>query len=138
MIVAVVLFVVVAPWTKTTGTLLTLTETGALLALLPALSRATAVNVCVPLAVVRLFHEIEYGEVVTGLPRLLPSRTNCTEATPTLSLAEAVTVTVLATVEFATGAVMDTVGGVTSIIGVLNVKSAEEARFPAASLECTR
>src|SRR5947199_7061573 len=95
MFVAVALIVVAAPWIKRTGTLLTFTEIGALLAVFPAVSRATAVNVCVPLAVVRLFQEIEYGEVVTGLPRLLPSWTKCTETTPTLSMVDTYTLMVL-------------------------------------------
>jgi hypothetical protein len=52
-----------------------------------------------------------YGAVVTGVPRLAPSRVNCTLLTPTLSVALAVTDTPPVRVAPVEGAVIDTVGG---------------------------
>ena|SRR5437016_2235250 len=59
MLAALASLVVAAPCTKIIGTLLTVTGMGALVALLPAASRATAVKVCAPFATVRVFHEME-------------------------------------------------------------------------------
>src|SRR5213594_2144150 len=121
------------------GALTTVTLTAAAVAVLPAASRATAVRVCTPLLAAVVFHERTCGAVVTSAPRFAPSSLNCTPTTPTLSVALAETVTVPATVEPAAGAVMDTVGGVVSgNAAVVNVKSAETARFPAASRDFTR
>jgi hypothetical protein len=93
--------------------LFTKTVTNALAPRLPAASLATAVNVCVPFATVEVSHEIEYGDVVSSA-RLTPSGLNCTPATPTLSLALAVTVSVPDTVGPDAGEVRETVGGVVS------------------------
>src|SRR6059036_2605324 len=125
---------------ETTGDALsTVTLTAADVAVLPAASRATAVKVWDPLTASVVFHEREYGAAVTSAPRFAPSSLNCTPTTPTLSVALAETVTVPETVEPAAGAVMETVGGVVSGgATVVNVKSAETARFPAASRDFTR
>jgi hypothetical protein len=53
---------------------------------------------------------------VTSAPRFAPSSLNCTPTTPTLSAALAETVVVPATVAPAAGAVIETVGGVLSLV----------------------
>src|SRR5205809_3067097 len=117
----------------------TVTLTAAVVAVLPAASRATAIRLWEPPATSVVFHEREYGTVVSSAPRLTPSSLNCTPTTPTLSVALAETVTVPATVEPAAGAVMDTVGGMVSgAARVVNVKSLETARLPTASRDFTR
>src|SRR5881296_1492230 len=117
----------------------TVTLTAADVAVLPAASRATAIRLWEPPATSVVFHEREYGTVVSSAPRLAPSSLNCTPTTPTLSVALAETVTVPATVAPAAGAVIDTVGSVVSGSGaVVNVTSADVARFPAASRDFTR
>ena len=81
----------------------------------PAASRARAVSVCGPFAAVVVFQDTEYGLVVSSAPRLTPSSRNCTPATPTPSLAAAVTFTVPSRPRRpAAGAVTVTVGGVVS------------------------
>src|SRR2546430_1172628 len=84
-----------------------------------------------------VFQEMEYGAAVTSAPRLAPSSLNCTPTTPTSSEALADTVIVRETVVPFSNEVMETVGGVLSI-SVVNVKSDEVARFPAASFDFTR
>lgn len=42
----------------------------------PATSRATAVKVCVPFVAPAVFHDIEYDERVSSVPRLTPSSLN--------------------------------------------------------------
>src|SRR5213083_3738714 len=122
---------VLAMLLRSGGALSTVTLTALAGAVLPAASRATAVKLWEPLATRVVFQEIAYGAAVTSAPRLTPSSLNCTPTTPTLSVALAETVTVPATVTPAAGAVMDTVGGVVSGgAAVVNVKSAETARFP--------
>src|SRR5258708_4600166 len=114
----------------------TVTVTGAEGVLLPAASRAIAVTVCGPLLAVTVSPDIEYGAVVSSAPRFAPSMLNCTPATPTLSAALAVTVTVADTVWPLLGEVMLTVGGVVSGGGALatvTVIGAEVVRVPAAS-----
>ena len=96
------------------STLFTVTTTARDVVRLPAASRATAVSVWLPLAAVAVFHEIEYGAVVSSAPRLMPSSLNCTPATPTLSAAVAETVTAPLSVAPASGAVSATVGGIVS------------------------
>jgi len=96
----------------------TLTVIAAEVAVLPAASLATAVKLCEPLLAVVVFHEIEYGAAVTSAPRFTPSSLNCTPTTPTLSVALAETVTVPETEAPATGAVMETAGGVASFTTV--------------------
>ncbi len=62
-----------------------------------------------------VFHVTEYGDVVSSAPRFAPSSRNWTPDTPTLSDAEAETVTAVPrTVAPAAGAVTETVGGVAS------------------------
>src|SRR6266516_5381982 len=58
------------------GALDTVTVTGADVVRLPAASRAMAVMVCEPFAVVVVFQETEYGAEVSGAPRLPPSSWN--------------------------------------------------------------
>ena len=81
---------------------------------LPAASRARAVSVCGPLAAVVVFHATVNGAAVSSAPSALPSRRNCTPATPTPSDASAETVAVPLSVAPAEGAVTDTVGAVVS------------------------
>src|SRR5262249_43231029 len=92
----------------------TVTLTAVAVVWLPAASRARAERVCVPLDAVALFHEIEYGGVVSSAPRAAPSSRNWTATTPTVSAAFADTVTVPVAVDPLAGAVIETVGGVVS------------------------
>ncbi len=101
--------------------LLTVTVTVVDVCVLPAASLATAVSAWVPLPTVVVFHEIEYGAVVSSAPTLVPSTLNCTPATPTLSEAFADTVTVFCTVVLFAGAVMETVGAVVSALFTVTV-----------------
>src|SRR3989442_11784762 len=94
--------------------LFTVTVTADEVVVLPAASRATAVSVCVPFATVFVSHEMEYGAVVSSAARFAPSSLNWTPATPTLSLAVALTVIVLLTVVPLDGALIVTLGGVVS------------------------
>ena len=83
-----------------------------------------------------VFHETEYGALVSSAPRLLPSSMNWTPATPTLSEALAVTLIVPETIDPGAGDVMLTAGGVVSGGGPLEtvtVTVADVAVFPAAS-----
>src|SRR5260221_10449981 len=100
---------------------------------LPAASRATAVNVCVPFPTVVVFHDTEYGELVSSTPRLLPSTRNCTPATPTLSDAVALTVVVPDTVAPFAGELMLTLGAVVSVFDTVTVTADDVFRLPAAS-----
>jgi len=76
------------------------------------------------------FHEMEYGAVVSSAPTLAPSTLNCTPATPTLSVAFALKVTVLETVELAAGAVRVTVGLVVSPPVVTSTFASQVALAP--------
>src|SRR5204862_27971 len=109
------------------------TVTGEEVVRLPAASRAVAVSVCEPLPTVVVFQETEYGDDVSSAPRLAPSTRNCTPATPTLSEAEALTVTDPETVAPDAGAVMLTAGGVVSAFDTVTVTGEEVVRLPAAS-----
>ena len=101
------------------GRLDTVTVTAADVRVLPAASRAMAVRVWVePLAAAVVSQVREYGAAVSSVPRLVPSSWNCTPATPTLSEAPAVTLTVPETVSPLAGDVRLTVGGVVSGGGV--------------------
>src|SRR5439155_3411576 len=115
--------------------LLTVTFTAAVVAELPAASLATALTLWLPFALTVVFQDIEYGAVVTSAPRFTPSSLNCTPTMPTLSMALAETVTVPATEAPATGAVMETAGGVVSgtRLLTLTLTAAEVAELPAAS-----
>jgi hypothetical protein len=78
-----------------------------------------------------------YGAAVTGAPVFALSTLNCTLATPTLSVALAVTVTVPEIVALAAGEVMETVGEVVSP-AVANIMSGLEALELLASVDRTR
>ena len=69
---------------------------------------------------------------MSSAPRLAPSSLNWTPATPTLSEAVAETVIVAETVEPLAGLVIETAGGVVSLLTV-TVTGEEVVRFPAAS-----
>src|SRR3954471_3409891 len=88
----------------------------------PAASRARALSVCDPLAAPVVSQVTEYGAAVSSAPSNWPSRRNCTPATPTLSDADAETLTWAATVAPAAGAVSDTAGGVVSEVVLATVK----------------
>src|SRR2546427_9969594 len=72
--------------------LLTVTETAAEVAVLPAASRATAVRVCEPFGTAVVFQATVKGAPVSSAPRVVLSSLNWTLATPTLSEAVAETV----------------------------------------------
>ena len=110
----------------------TVTLTEAVVAILPAASRATAVRMCAPAEASAVFQLVAYGAVVTSAPRLAPSSMNCTPTTPTLSVALAEIVTVPATVAPLAGAVKETAGGVLSLKTV-TVTLLDVAVFRAAS-----
>src|SRR5436309_7315434 len=130
---------VLATLLRSGGALSTVTLTALAGAVLPAASRATAVTECFPWAAVEVIQARVYGAAVTSAPRFAPSSLNCTPTTATLSVALAETVIVPATVAPAAGAVIATVGGVVSGgAAVVNVTSADVARFPAASRDFTR
>src|ERR1700736_6314229 len=76
-----------------------------------------------------------YGEAVNAAPRFTPSSWNCTLATPTLSEAFAVTVTVFETVAPFAGTTTDTVGRVVSgvVLFTVTVTTPLVAVFPAPS-----
>ena len=114
----------------------TVTVVPADVAELPAASRARASVVCEPfVAVAGRSHAIEYGAVVSSAPRLAPSSRNWTPATPTLSLALAVTDHRAAHLALAAGAVIATVGGVVSRAAVVVAVTVGRRRrqVPAAS-----
>jgi hypothetical protein len=93
--------------------LLTVTFTLLLVAVLPALSVACAVMMCVPFAVPAEFHEKLYGLVVSVLTAV-PSTMNFTDAIPDASEAVALKLTLPLTDALLLGAVIETVGGVES------------------------
>src|SRR2546428_1943610 len=95
------------------GVLMTLAVTAGALAGFPAMSRATAVNVCDPSAIVVVSQGTAYGTVVSSASGD-PSTKNCTSTTSTLSEASALTVTVPLTAAPVVGDVIVTVGGVVS------------------------
>src|SRR5439155_150187 len=92
-----------------------------------------AVRVCAPLLAPVVFQAIEYGGVVTAAPALTPSNWNCTPATPTLSEALAVTVSVPETLAPEAGELMLTVGPVASKLTLLSVLVEAVLVLPAAS-----
>src|SRR3990167_7381122 len=106
---------------------LTVTFTPAEVAIFPAASRARAVRVCAPAEAPVVFHIIEYGEVESVPMTEEPSR-NSTEATPTLSDAVAVSVTLAPAVIEAPelGEVRETLGGDMSVVGTTVVEHAVE------------
>ena len=61
-----------------------------------------------------MFQAIEYGPVTSSAPRFAPSNLNCTPATRTLSLAQAVTVTDPAMVAPPAGELTHRIGAVVS------------------------
>jgi hypothetical protein len=122
--------------------LFTVTGTAVAVPGFPAASIAIAPSVCDPFATVVESQEIVYigpGPVL-GLPRFPPSKVNCTDATPTLSVALAETVTAVPVIWAPfDGAVMNTTGGVVSLVPrVLAVAILDEFEtFPAASKAAT-
>jgi len=116
--------------------LLTVTDTTAAVPVLPAASLAIALIVCVALVRAVVFQVYTYGAAVIGVPATVPSMTNWTLVTPTLSEADAVRLTVEPeTVAPAVGAVIETVGGVVSgATGVVKVKSVEVASILLAAI----
>jgi len=80
-----------------------------------------------------VFHEKLYGEVVSAEPTFAPSTWNCTLATPTLSEAVALTVTVPLNVALFAGDVIETVGGVVSLLLTVTFTPALVVLFPAES-----
>ena len=80
-------------------------------------SLATAVRVWLPLAICVVSGAIEYGGVVSSIPRLVPSNLNWTPATPTLSEATAATDIMPLTVVLFIGTVNDITGSCVSIGG---------------------
>src|SRR5688572_8582238 len=121
--------------TATTGavvSLATVTVIAAAVASLPAASRATAVNVCAPLASAEVFQDASYGAVVSAPPSATPSRA-IRPAVPTKSsVAFAAIATVPLTVALAAGLVTATVGAVVSLATV-TVTAVALASLPAAS-----
>ena len=81
---------------------------------LPAASRARAATTCVPLGTVDVVQLTVYGEAVSSAPSDAPSTRNCTPVTPTLSDAEACTVTEPDTVDPLEGEVIAALGAVVS------------------------
>src|SRR5437773_662287 len=110
----------------------TVTVTAAAVAVLPAASRATAVNVCDASLAVVVSHEVVYGALVVSGPRFAPSSQNWTPTTPTSSDAVAAMVVVADTVALFAGAVMLTVGGAVSLETV-TVTEVAVVVLPAAS-----
>src|SRR3989344_2074410 len=96
--------------------LLTVTVVPAESVVFPAASLATAVRVWVPFEVPVVLQVVEYGDVVSSVPRFAPSSLNWTPATPTLSVADAETATEPETVEPFAGAVKDTEGAMVSAV----------------------
>jgi hypothetical protein len=54
----------------------TVTGTGAEIDWLPALSETSAIKTCSPLDAFVVSHAIEYGALVAGIPRVVPSSLN--------------------------------------------------------------
>jgi hypothetical protein len=126
--------------------LLMVMETGAEIVWFPAASLANARNAWLPLLVCSVLHTMVNGAAVSS-PTTAPSNVNWTRVTPTLSEADASSVTAdPVTVTPAAGEVMVTVGGVVSdcVDGggtellTVTVTAAEVVRFPAASLATAR
>ena len=108
----------------------TVTGTPDAVVMLPAASRAMAVNVCDASLAVVVSQDVEYGAIVVSAPRFAPSSRNCTPATATLSDASAVTVTVPESFAPELGAVIPTLGAVVSTVMFV---AAEVVVLPAAS-----
>src|SRR5439155_952675 len=114
----------------------TVTVTPAEVVRLPAASRAIAVSVCEPLLAVAVFQETPKGAAVSSAPSAAPSSKNCTPATPTLSEAVAVTVSVPETGAPLAWELVLTVGAVVSgggPLALLDALAVEVVRLPAAS-----
>src|SRR6185312_10361343 len=99
----------------------------------PAVSRGTAVMTCCPFGTLVESHATEYGDDASSAPTFAPSTLNWTPATPTLSLALALSVAVPVRVAPPDGAVIVAVGGALSTV---TWTLAAVAGFPAAS--CAR
>src|SRR5882724_4480415 len=106
----------------------TIAVTMGALAVFPAPSRATAVNVWDPSATVVVFQVTPYGTVVSSAASGDPSRKNRTPTTSMLSEASALTVTVPLTDVPLVGDVMVTVGAVVSGGAPLTSKASTTTR----------
>ena len=84
--------------------------TGADTVVLPEVSRARAVSVCAPLGTPRVSQGSRRARPCPPAPADVPSTKNCTPATPTLSAALAVMVTMSLTWALFAGEMMDTDG----------------------------
>src|SRR5256885_4663646 len=116
------------------GTLETCTVTVDAVAVFPAASRTTAVNVWAPLIAVSVFHWTAHGPAVSSVPKFAPSSLNWTPATATLSDAVAATLRIPDTVVPFEGPQIDTAGGVVSgVLFTVTVTGAEVVELPAAS-----
>src|SRR2546422_657399 len=112
----------------------TVTVTAAEVVWLPAASRARAASVCEPFDAAVEFQAMVYGAVVTSAPSAAPSSRNCTPTTAILSLAVALSVTLVpATVAPFAGAVIATVGGVPSTLLTVTVTAVAVVVLLAAS-----
>ena len=98
---------------------------------LPAESVASAVNEWMPLTSVVVSSEALHVAAAQAMPTLLPSIFNCTVAiaSPEVGVAVAETVRPADTVEFVTGAVMETDGEIEAT-GLSNVTAQFERSLP--------
>src|SRR6185295_15591613 len=90
---------------------------------LPAASTARARSVCAPFGTERVSHASAYGAAESGDPVSTPSTRNWTRATPTSSVASAVTLTMPFTDAPLVGEVIDTLGSVLSVDPVSALKA---------------
>ena len=81
----------------------------------PAASRAIACSVCDPEATCDVFH-LKLNGAAVSVAVSVPSMYRATDTTPTLSLELVVIVTFPETIDPGAGDVMETVGGVTSVL----------------------
>jgi hypothetical protein len=92
-----------------------------------------------PLATAVVFQLIDQGADVSADPRSTPSSVNCTLVTPTLSEADADTVTVPLTVAPELGALRLTLGSVLSaLLLTVTVRDPDVVTLPAASRATAR
>jgi hypothetical protein len=103
----------------------------------PLVSVAVAITVCAPFEAEFVFHITVNGAEVSVAPITPPSTLNTTVATPTLSVAFTLSVTMPPTFELGNGDIKVTTGGILSVILValftLTVTGADVEVFPAVS-----
>src|SRR4051812_18293431 len=97
------------------------TDTAGEVVRFPNPSRATAVSRCEPFDAVVVFHEIEYGDVVSSAPIWVPSSRNFTPPMPPGSDAAAESVTVALTDALFVGVEIETSGPVLSTFTEMGV-----------------